>query len=210
VIPIFTSGCPFVTSVGATIYVNDTELAVTKETWQYMRGKNPIFISGGGFSSIFARPKYQEHTVGPYVTSNDLAEKFANVSHFRANGRGYPDVAAFGTNLPYVVLGNLKYIGGTSASTPTVAALIGVLNAYEESKGRPPIGFLNPWFYSNPAMFNDITGGGANYLCGAHHCHKALGYPVTKGWDAVTGLGSLHFGKLQAALDQMAVEGALD
>ncbi|KIJ38199.1 hypothetical protein M422DRAFT_176967, partial [Sphaerobolus stellatus SS14] len=37
---------------------------------------------------------------------------------------------------------------GTSASRPVVAAVISLLNDFRLSKGKPPLGFINPWLYS--------------------------------------------------------------
>jgi hypothetical protein len=56
----------------------------------------------------------------------------ANVSvpHSKpADGRGYPDVSAFSTNV-CAVLGGEFSCGetGTSAATPTVAGIVGLLN----------------------------------------------------------------------------------
>jgi len=49
--------------------------------------------------------------------------------------------------------------GGTSASTPIVAAVISRINEERMNAGKGPIGFLNPSLYANPEMFNDITSG---------------------------------------------------
>lgn len=52
------------------------------------------------------------------------------------------------------------------------------------------MGFLNPWLYSKGhAGFTDILSGG-NGGCGT------TGFPVTKGWDAVTGFGTPVFPKI--------------
>ena len=83
-----------------------------------------------------------------------------------------------------------------------------LLNDYEASKGRPTLGFLNPWLYSLTSGLKDITKGGNNQgACNAlDGCHlsKTLGFDTTKGWDPVTGLGSPNFKKLTKALDERA------
>ena len=43
--------------------------------------------------------------------------------------------------------------------------------------------------------FNDITTG-SNGGCG----QQTRGFPATKGWDAVTGLGTPNYGKLAAVV----------
>jgi tripeptidyl-peptidase-1 len=53
-------------------------------------------------------------------------------------------------------------IGGTSASTPSVAAFVALLNDARIDAGKPSLGFLNPLIYAlNGEGFNDITSGNA-------------------------------------------------
>lgn len=57
-------------------------------------------------------------------------------------------------------------VGGTSASSPTFAAVVALLNDVRLAEGKRPLGFLNPWLYSLGAQgFNDITVGN-NPGCG--------------------------------------------
>ncbi len=48
---------------------------------------------------------------------------------------------------------------GTSFSSPILAAMFALLNGELIQAGKPVLGFLNPWLYSHPEMFNDITSG---------------------------------------------------
>ena len=48
---------------------------------------------------------------------------------------------------------------GTSASAPTIAAIIAVLNDRLLEKGKPVMGFLNPWIYANQNAFTDVKEG---------------------------------------------------
>ena len=86
-------------------------------------------------------------------------------------------------------------IGGTSASSPTFAGIIALLNDVRLSDGKPPLGFLNPWIYSSANIgFNDITighnGGCGTYgfivsvltLCMPFYLIKGL-HQATAGWD---------------------------
>ena len=85
-------------------------------------------------------------------------------------------------------------IGGTSASAPTFAGIVSLLNSARLSKGLRPLGFLNPLVYAiealDPGAFNDITTGN-NPGCGTP------GFNATRGWDPVTGVGTPNFGKLK-------------
>lgn len=120
-----------------------------------------------------------------------IPESYRSVSGFNARGgRGIPDVSAFSTNFPTVVDYITFPVGGTSASTPLWAAIVTLLNDYEASQGRPPLGFLNPWLYSLESGLKDITTGGnnagsCNFLSGCRLA-QTLGYNVTKGWDPVS------------------------
>ena len=62
----------------------------------------------------------------------------------------------------------------------TAAGVISLLNDYLISKGKSPLGFLNPMIYSTGAIgFNDITSG-SNPGCGTS------GFSAAKGWDPVS------------------------
>ncbi|KAL5536826.1 hypothetical protein ACEPAF_649 [Sanghuangporus sanghuang] len=171
--PAFPAGCPFVTSVGGTIRV-DPEVAVS--------------FSGGGFSNYFAQPSYQTSAVSTFL--NQLGS--TNAGLFNTSGRAYPDVAAQGQNFQVVVGGRTFSVGGTSASSPTFAGVVSLLNDFRIASGKAPLGFLNPLLYSTGAAgLNDITSG-SNPGCGTN------GFSAVTGWDPVTGLGTPDFGKLQA------------
>ncbi|CAK3804726.1 tripeptidyl-peptidase 1 precursor [Lecanosticta acicola] len=179
-LPAFPAGCPWVTAVGAT-KGGDTsflpEAAVTR------------FASGAGFSNYFGAPKYQQSTVNAYVKSlNGLYDGLYNKS-----GRGYPDVAAQGNHDVIVWNGTIRTIGGTSASSPTFAGVISLVNDALIAKGKPTLGFLNPWIYSGAyKALTDVTVG-SSFGCNTD------GFPAQAGWDAVTGFGTPNFTKLVEA-----------
>ena len=205
--PEFPASCPWVTAVGGTTNLAH-ETAATKSTISII-GKLGYTASGGGFSNFFSTPTYQAAAVNAY-TSKHIPGSYYSASGFNAHGRGIPDVSAFSTNFPTVVDYITFPVGGTSASTPLWAAIVTLLNDYEASKGRSPLGFLNPWLYNLTSGLKDITTGGNNAgscsLFGGCHLSKTLGYNVTQGWDPVTGLGTPIFAELAKALD--AVDGS--
>ncbi|KAF9480670.1 subtilisin-like protein [Pholiota conissans] len=173
-LPAFPASCPFVTAVGATTHI--PEVAVSR------------FFSGGGFSNYFTRPAFQDKVVSAYLKALPKGT-FAGL--FNLNGRAYPDVAAQGDLFKVFVGGEAFLIGGTSASSPTFAGFVALLNDVRLKAGRPSLGFLNPFIYSKGfAGLNDITVG-HNSGCGT------LGFNATKGWDPVTGFGTPNFGKLR-------------
>lgn len=166
-LPAFPASCPWVTAVGGTADFNP-EVAVSR------------FASGGGFSDYFDTPSYQQSTVDAYIDSlNGLHDGLYNKS-----GRGYPDVAAQGNHDAIVWGGNITTVGGTSASSPTFAAIIALVNDALIAKGKSPLGFLNPWIYSGAyKALTDITSG-SSFGC------ITTGFPAQAGWDAVTGFGT--------------------
>ena len=173
---------PLVTSVGGT-YLN-----ANPQTGKYQgeAAWNDSFgASGSGFSTLYARPGYQDG--------------FHNNS-----GRGVPDVAYDGDVNGGVLtvwsesgLGeNLVFIfGGTSAGSPQWAALIAI--ADQAGDGR--LGFINPMLYSiakSPSLytsaFQDITVGDSTFIGTDSNGGPVTieGYNTHTGWDAVTGLGT--------------------
>ena len=127
--------------------------------------------------------------------------------------------------------------GGTSASSPTFAGVVAMLNgknslveppslplenyslpAYIHAplfpvvptdlrlqKGKPPLGFLNPFLYKNPTAFNDMTAGDTcgNWTKGCNCTADeswTRGFPAVKGWDPSSGLGTPDYLKLKAAV----------
>lgn len=63
-------------------------------------------------------------------------------------------------------------VDGTSASSPSTAGLLSLINSQLIANGKSPIGFANPALYqmfaSDPSAFNDITQGNNN--CNRAYC----------------------------------------
>ncbi|OSD01496.1 subtilisin-like protein [Trametes coccinea BRFM310] len=179
--PTFPSGCPFLTSVGSTQGINP-EVAAS--------------FSSGGFSNIFARPAYQDDAVNAYL------DKLGNTNAglFQTKGRAFPDVSTQGVQFIVDIGGQGQGVSGTSASSPTFASVVALLNDQLLNAGKSPLGFLNPLIYSSgsAAAFNDITEG-SNPGCGTD------GFPAVEGWDPVTGFGTPDFNKLLALVTGSAV-----
>jgi tripeptidyl-peptidase I len=58
--------------------------------------------------------------------------------------------------------GNVTTVGGTSASSPTFASVIALVNDALLAAGKPVLGFLNPWIYSGAySALTDILEGSA-------------------------------------------------
>ncbi|KAF9063243.1 family S53 protease-like protein [Rhodocollybia butyracea] len=170
--PAFPSGCPFLTSVGAT--QNTTETAAS--------------FTSGGFSNYWTRPSYQTAAVNEYLST--LGETYPGL--YNNTGRGFPDVSAQGINVEIINAGESITAIGTSCSSPIFASVIGLINDRLIAAKKPPLGFLNPFLYANPSAFTDITTG-ENPGCGTN------GFSAGVGWDPISGLGTPLFDKLLAA-----------
>lgn len=184
-LPIFPASCPYVTAVGG--------------TYQVLPEK-AIAFSSGGFSDRFARPSYQNAAIEGYMKI--LGPKWTGL--YNPNGRGIPDVAAQAYRFHIVDKGSEILVGGTSASAPTFASVVSLLNNARLSAGKPPLGFLNPWIYSEGYKgLTDIVNGGSSG-CSGIDIFSGLSTPhvpyaswnATAGWDPVTGHGTPDFQKL--------------
>jgi tripeptidyl-peptidase I len=176
--------------VGATDLLNDSIYGGERAVAQPNKNNSKLdYYSGGGFSDIFELPAYQEEAVTNYLTTYPPPYG-SEVFNDSGNARGFPDVSSLGLKLATVYLGETYGIGGTSASAPTVAAIVTLLNEERLQAGKGPIGFLNPTFYKHPEAFNDVTEGG-NPGCGTD------GFQAQPGWDPVTGLGTPNYPKLR-------------
>src|SRR5258708_29920394 len=165
----FPADDPWVTAVGGTSLMRNGN-AFQEIAWN---------MSGGGFSSFFAVPSYQQ------ALPSQVQSQFNH-------RRGVPDVAADAdptTGLAFYFNGGWGASGGTRASAPLCAALI----ALADQMAGHPLWFINPALYKlaqsksyfkdfpqlpvgrNPVNVNGVT---------------VPGYSAAPGWDAVTGLGS--------------------
>jgi uncharacterized protein (TIGR03437 family) len=156
-------------------------------------GAEGLLASGGGGSIFFPKPEWQN---APGVPDDRV--------------RDTPDISftASGDHDPYTVIngGVQRRTGGTSASAPSFAGVLALLNQYVTSTGlqsQPGLGNVNPQLYrmarTTSDVFHDITQGDAIVPCvqGSPGCTTgSYGYAAGPGYDLATGLGSLdvyHF-----------------
>lgn len=173
----FPAADQYVTGVGGTALNLTKDGKISLEVaWNDNKG-----TTGGGFAP-FAAPDYQK----------ELTFQAKNVT-----GRGVPDVSGNASpNTGYKIRNGGKDIvsGGTSAVAPLYTALALRLNE-GLGGGTHTVGFMNPFLYQQALsgkanFFNDVTQGNNN------------GYEAGKGWDPVTGWGSIDGEKLLAAYKQ--------
>ncbi|KAJ7032705.1 subtilisin-like protein [Mycena alexandri] len=182
-LPVFPASCPYVTSVGETV---DGDGGAMDQTTS--------LGSGAGFSYYFDRPWYQDAAVSGYLNSSvNKDETPLQSSMYNHNGRAYPDIVCAGGGPFFDYFFNRWDIGqGTSASVPTAASIIALLNDWRLQHGKPTMGFLNPFLYgAGSEGLVDLTEG---VVVG---CEQP-GFNATVGWDPAAGLGFFDFKKLQS------------
>ena len=210
--PIFPGSSPWVTSVGGSMALGSIESdwkTPLCKTYGCVNGTYEVGInyklvgwtSGGGFSLTNGGnlTNWQKREVEKYIKNSVHLPK-----NFNRFGRGYPDLSAIGHNCPVWQNGFLFGIDGTSCSTPITASLFAIINNFMVQNNRPKVGFINPLLYKlsniNKTIYNDIVMG-YNYCTEASCCPGNLkngsdfGYLCSKGWDPVTGLGSLNINR---------------
>ena len=195
---------PEVTAVGGTefnegalSYWNSTNNAngasaisyIPETSWNDSLVSGGLAASGGGMSSVYPKPAWQ---AGPGVPSDGM--------------RDLPDVSLDASNAhdPYVVLseGTTYGVGGTSASAPSFAGMIAVVNQYlvqNQVQTGSGLGNINKKLYSlaaenAPGVFHDITTGSNIVACATDSldCSNGqFGYTAGPGYDLVTGLGTV-------------------
>merc|ERR1712072_1425957 len=135
-------------------------------------------------------PSHQSDAVNAYMAKSPQIGS----DQYAKGGRASPDVALLGEKFAVESGGRVLAVGGTSASTPSWGAVISLLNeeCLSASGGSKTLGFVNPLFYQNANAFTDITQG-----TNAIGNNAKSGWKCTEGWDAVTGLGTPQFTKLQ-------------
>jgi len=193
--PDFPATSPYITAVGGTDFTS-----TTPSLTNYVEKCSTD--GGGGFSNTFAIPAYQAAAVANYIAIAGAAGNLPKQSYWNATGRAYPDISAeFGLVVPFCIVSNGKWfgVGGTSASCPTVAHGISVLNNIQLTAGKKPLGFLNQWLYQTLASaalgtyFTDITLGQNNEGVGT-------GFSAMPGWDPCSGVGTPNFAMMAKAM----------
>jgi tripeptidyl-peptidase I len=149
------------------------------------------YYSGGGFSNLFPRPAYQFFAVQQYLAKSvdPALKKYANFQ-----GRGYPDVAAQGSRYYVRYQGQDALIGGTSASSPTFASVLVMINDARLARGLPKLGFVNPIIYLKGGFngLTDITSGSSKG-CSEIPQSGPGGFPAAKGWgELIMALSRYH------------------
>jgi len=188
---------PDVTAVGGTRLVqsgtsytsvawNDTYNKAFHQVWG---SSDPTpFASGGGRSVVFARPAWQNAVKAVTLGSRGVPDISMSAA---CNGA----VNVYSSYQPGAAGWSLTC--GTSEATPEFAAIVAL--AYQVAGPRHPLGVINPTLYALAAKHApglvDVTSGNNNvsfYQGTATTLKTVTGFPARKGYDLVTGLGTVN------------------
>ena len=215
--PVFPGSSPYVLSVGATFvpvdastHQYDTPMCknntcITRADEKAVRFDRVGWTGGGGFDRYeTSTPVWQKKAVDQYLTSGVTLPIEQN---YNRHGRAYPDVSAIGHSCPTYIDGSLGSVDGTSCSAPVMAGLLTYINQYLWTTHRIKLGFANPLLYyifdNCPQCFKDITDG-YNWCTESMCCTNKTdyGFSAIKGYDPVSGLGTLNIGNILDFLEK--------
>ncbi|MBR0712647.1 protease pro-enzyme activation domain-containing protein [Bradyrhizobium liaoningense] len=177
----FPSSSPYALAVGGTMIRHKAGKPV-EQTWRVGKGRRIRGVggaTGGGVSSVFAKPVWQRVAI-------------ASLNKGGFKGRVVPDLAALAGPPMYdlIFMNDRSPGGGTSASTPVLAALIARVNAllprakrqrwltrllYEKTQHGVALGHL---------ACHDVTIGN-----NVSNPNPGRGFKAGRGFDAVSGWG---------------------
>jgi len=162
---------------------------IPERAWNDTAAGAGLAASGGGLSAVYKKPAWQ---TGPGVPNDGM--------------RDVPDISLTASDAhdPYIVVaqGMAMGVGGTSASAPSFAGIVALLNQFlvqNQVQSKSGLGNINPKLYSMAAggasgVFHDVTTGDNIVPCQADtlDCSDGhFGYKAGVGYDLVTGLGSV-------------------
>lgn len=185
-------------------YDADNITGVSGQTVWYQYDGNPSDDAGseGGISTTINEPRWQAESQA------QAAIKAAALVEGVGYARAIPDVASIADQTivyvsyePSQQLVGVGVYGGTSVSTPVVAALLAdVIGAMGLGEG---LGFLDPELYAIGGYFQAHPGNGEPYLdvtSGGNAVFRAAA-----GWDPVTGWGTPVADLLAPALENATI-----
>jgi subtilase family serine protease len=162
---------------------------------------NGLWAGGGGYSTLYPTPAWQTGKGVPTVdpVGGGHHRYLPDVSLSAAGHDGY---------LVYIE-GSLYLVGGTSASTPSMAGIMAILVQRAGARqGNPNLKFY-PIAAQTPSAYHDITTGTNAVPClgGAANCSSTKtgtpgvlnGFGAGAGYDLATGWGSVDANALALA-----------
>jgi subtilase family serine protease len=185
---------PLVTAVGGTqLHLDNAgQRTFPDNVWNDTNLLGELAAGGGGLSTVFARPAYQD-----------------GVESIVGNARGYPDVsmsaAVDGAALVYLgfpgIAPGLYLVGGTSEATPEFAGVVAIA---DQAAGHS-LGLLNNALYTlgeagAPGLPDIATGNNTVSFVQDGNQYTVDGWVAGPGYDLASGLGTVNAADLVAEL----------
>jgi subtilase family serine protease len=199
----FPASSPYVTAVGGTnlTLAPGTNAIEIQQVWNDASDQ-PGSAGGGGVSTLFTRPAYQDGVAT--AGSRELPD----VAMLADIAPGY-DVYCTATSdcLTSQAASPWGAFGGTSAATPLLAGGLALIDEQLRQHKKQSLGLINPLLYAlgknsteNPLVFSDVTVGSNDvgpYI-------RASAAPIgccsaAPGFDEASGWGSVNLGNLATA-----------
>ncbi|MGO9196645.1 MAG: S8 family serine peptidase [Acidimicrobiales bacterium] len=177
---------PLVTAIGGTLIRTDGAGHPSAPPQVWNEGGTDPAASGGGVSSVFARPAWQ-HSVASIVGSH----------------RGMPDISmdaacASAGDVVWSFLGGEELVSqcGTSLATPMFAGLV----AIADQLAGHHLGLINPRLYKlgaehAPGLVDITRGNNTVEFVEGGTTHVRVGYRARKGYDLASGWGTVDAAK---------------
>jgi uncharacterized repeat protein (TIGR01451 family) len=174
---------PYVTSVGGTtLTTRGPGLSwLSEKTWNWFSTGQGSGASGGGVSTTWAIPAWQQ---GMVMVANGGSTTRRNI----------PDVAMVADNVVIIAdNGTQEFVGGTSVASPLWAAFLALVNQQAAANSQPSIGFLNSAIYTigqstaYATDFHDIKTGNNTNASSPNKFFSVTGYDLCTGWGTPIG-----------------------
>jgi hypothetical protein len=177
---------PYVVGVGGTSLTLAAGPSYGSEvTWNDTTSHSRPIATGGGVSSFFSRPSWQQGANMPAALP-----QLRLVPDVSANADPYTGYAIYCTSVPDCNgQGWFGGFGGTSAAAPLWAAITADINTYLVAHAKPTVGWINDSLYKllgnnqANAPFHDIT-------TGNNSVNSTPSFSAGSCFDEVTGAGS--------------------
>lgn len=202
----YPSSSPWVTAIGGTNFDLTAENQILSQVVWNDGSAQPGLAGGGGFSTLFTRPKYQNGVV-------------------TQNQRALPDLALLADVAPgydvYCTAGadcdgrGWTTFGGTSAATPLLAGGFALVDQLLREHNLQPVGLANPLIYKlakappgGDSVVYDVTQGSNDVGPFIQSDGDPLGCcTAAVGFDEASGWGGINLA--QFATDAEAAQGKL-
>jgi subtilase family serine protease len=182
---------PYITGVGGTSLLTTVgEQYELESAWNEF----PYYgATGGGISTYWAQPAYQNIPYSGYTAGNGGSTTLRNVPDVAADAAVTTGVAVYVSDQ-----GGWIQVGGTSVASPIWAGYLSNINAALHWTGLGNLGFFNPTLYSvgttqfaTPSDYMyDILGGNNGYVpYGGPGYYNGFGYSNTTGNGSIWGSG---------------------